>query len=324
MREYAVVILLVMAVLGSGCVEAGGREVKTYKVGILQMTEVLDITVAGFKDGMRDLGYVEGESIVYIYRNANSDVKKLRGHAREIVGEGVDLIFSLTTPATMAAVEASRDAGVPIVFTPVMEPVRSGLVNSLESPGGRITGVSPMVLASKQLEILLEVKPGIRTLGLISSFDHAVVIEQLREAAEKNNIILLEYKVRKVEDVPKAAEVIGSRVDAIYVPPDNIVTKDMDSVIAVAKREKIPLMVPLEGGVRRGALLTYSADYYELGVTASRMADKILRGTSPGDIPVEFPLRPRLIINLGTAKEIGLDISPELLYRAAEVVGEVG
>lgn len=324
MREYAAVIFLVMVVLGSGCIETGGREEKVYRVGILQMTEVLDISVAGFKDGMRDLGYEEGKNIVYIYRNANSDVKKLRGHAREIVGEGVDLIFSLTTSATMAAVEASKDTGVPIVFTPVMEPVRSGLVNSLENPGGRLTGVSPLVLASKQLEILLEVKPGIRTLGLISSFDHAGVIEQLREAADKNNIILLEYKVEKVEDVPKAAEVIGSRVDAIYVPPDNIVTKDMDSVIAVAKREKIPLMVPLEDGVRRGALLTYSADYYELGVTASRMADKILRGTNPGDIPVEFPLRPSLIINLGTAKEIGLDISPELLYRAAEVVEEVG
>lgn len=323
MRGYAVAAVLVLLVMGMGCLGGEEKEKKIYRVGILQMTEVLDVTVDGFKDGMKERGYEEGKNIVYVYRSAGGDVKKLHGYARDIVAEKVDLMFSLTTPATMAAVEASKADAVPIVFTPVMEPVRSGFVKSIENPGGRLTGVSPMVLASKQLEILLEVKPDIRTLGLISSFDHAAVIEQLREAAKNSNITLLEYKVEKAEDVPGAAEAIGPGVDAIYVPPDNVVTKDMGSIIAVARREKIPLMVPIEDGVRKGALLTYSADYYELGVTAARMADKILRGTYPGDVPVEFPRRPRLIINLDTAREIGLEVSPEVLYRATEVVGEV-
>jgi putative ABC transport system substrate-binding protein len=322
LRCWALVVIL-MAVFSMGCV-GGPKDEKVYRVGILQMTEVLDISVAGFKNGMREFGYEEDRNIVYIYRNANGDVEKLRLYAREMVEADVDLIFSLTTVATLAAAEATRDTQLPIVFTPVMEPVRSGLVKSIENPGGRITGVSPMVLASKQLEILLEAKPDIRTLGLISSFDHPVVVEQMREAARSRGIVLLERRVERLEEVPGAAEELAGKVDAIYVPPDNIVTKGIPILAAAAKKARVPLMVPLETGVREGALLTYSADYYELGVTAARMADQIFNGKRPGDIPVEFPLRPRLIINQDTAREIGLNISPELLHRATEIVGEVG
>lgn len=316
--------VMLMLILSTGCLWVSKEEEKVYRVGILQMTEVLDISVAGFKNGMRELGYEEDRNIVYIYRNANGDVKKLRTYAKEIVEDEVDLIFSLTTVATLAAAEVSRDTNLPIVFTPVMEPVRAGLVKSIENPGGRITGVSPLVLASKQLEILLELKPDIRTLGLLSSFDHPVVVEHMRKAAKSRGIVLREYRVERLEDVPRAAEELTEKVDAIYVPPDNIVTKDIASVAAAAKKGRIPLMVPLEKGVMEGALLTYSADYYELGVTAAHMADQILRGKNPGDIPVEFPLRPRLVINYETAREIGLSVSPELLQRAAEVVGEGG
>jgi putative ABC transport system substrate-binding protein len=314
-------LLLVILVLIPGCLGEEKKEEQPYRIGILQMTEVLDISVQGFKDGMKELGYAEGKSVVYDYRNANGDVQKLREHAQYFADEEVDLIFSLTTIATKVARDASNGTGIPIVFTPVMEPVRSGLVESIESPGGRITGVSAMVLASKQLEILLEAKPNIRTLGFISSFDHMGVIEQLREAARNNNITMVEYRVEKVSEVPLAAKAVSEKSDAIYVPPDNIVTKDMGSIIAAAKEEKIPLMVPLEIGVKKGAFLSYAADYYELGKTASQMTDKILKGTPPKDVPVEFPIRPKLVINLDTARAIGLEVPSELLYRANKVVG---
>lgn len=312
-------LTLLLVLLTTGCLMEEKKEVQPYRIAILQMTEVLDISVQGFKDGMGALGYEEGKNVVYDYRNANGDVGKLREHAKYFADEKFDLIFALTTIAAITARDASNDT--PIVFTPVMEPVRSGLVESIESPGGRVTGVSAMVLASKQLEVFLEAKPDIRTLGLISSFDHMSVVEQLRTAAKNSNIALKEYRVEKVEEIPQAAKAASVESDAIYVPPDNIVTKDMGSIIAAAKEKNIPVMVPLEAGVRMGALLSYAADYYELGKTASEMTDKILKGTHPKDIPVEFPIRPKLVINLDTAKALGLEVPQELLYRANEVVG---
>lgn len=314
-------LTLLLVLLSTGCLMEERKEAQPYRIAILQMTEVLDISVQGFKDGMRALGYEEGKNVVYDYRNANGDVGKLREHAKYFADEKFDLIFALTTIAAITARDASNGTDIPIVFTPVMEPVRSGLVESIESPGGRVTGVSAMVLASKQLEVLLEAKPDIRTLGLISSFDHMSVVEQLRTAARNSNIALIEYRVEKVEEIPRAAKAASEESDAIYVPPDNIVTKDMGSIIAAAKEKKIPVMVPLEAGVRMGALLSYAADYYELGKTASEMTDKILKGTHPKDIPVEFPIRPTLVINLDTARVLGLEVPQDMLYRANEVVG---
>jgi putative ABC transport system substrate-binding protein len=314
-RSVALVALLHILAIGTGA----GHPLKT--IGILQMTPVLDASVEAFKHRLAALGYREGETIRYVYRNANGSEQKVREYAEELVAMPVDMLFTLTTAATTAAKAATAQRKIPIVFTAVLYPKEAALVEQLEHPGGWITGTSPLVLASKQLEILTQAVPHLRTLGVVyTEGDHPVALERLAEAAQARQLALHKAAVRQATDVAAAVADLIKTVDALYIPPDNIVTTELAAIIRLTLAEKIPVMVPTESAVRQGALLSYIADYQELAGFAADMAQKILHGENPADIPVEYPVKPKLTINLHTSRAIGLNIPTPLLFLADEVI----
>ena len=313
--SVVLVVLLNVLAMGSGA----GHPLKT--IGILQMTPVLDASVEAFKHRLAALGYRQGETIQYVYRNANGSEQKAREYAEELVALPVDMLFTLTTAATTAAQAATAQSKIPIVFTAVLYPKEATLVEQLERPGGWITGTSPLVLASKQLEMLVQIVPHLRTLGVVyTEGDHPVALERLAQAAQARQLTLKKAAVRQATDVAAVVADLSKTVDALYIPPDNIVTTELAAIIRLTLADKIPVMVPTESAVRQGALLSYIADYQELARFSADMAHKILQGEKPADIPVEYPVKPKLTINLQTSRSIGLNIPTPLLFLADEVI----
>jgi putative ABC transport system substrate-binding protein len=300
----------------------GKQSLKAMKtIGILQMTPALDTSVAAFKQRLERLGYREGESVQYAYYNAYGSKTAISEAARNLAALPVDLIFTLTQGATEAAQAATVYRAIPIVFTAVLYPQEAGLVARVEHPGGWITGSSPLVLVSKQLEMLAKIVPHLRTLGVVyTDGDHHTVISQLFQAAQARQLLVKSATVESPAEVAQAVTALVPLVDALYIPPDNIVTTQMEMIIHTALGAKIPLMVPTELGVQLGALLSYAADYQELAVSAADMAHKVFQGEKPADIPVEYPIKPKLTVNLKTSRAIGLHISPTLIYLADAVI----
>jgi putative ABC transport system substrate-binding protein len=176
-------------------------------------------------------------------------------------------------------------------------------------------------LASKQLEVLAKFVPSLRTLGVVyTDGDHRAAMSQLFQAAHARQFVVKRATVERPEEVVQAVTTLVPMVDALYIPPDNIVTTQMETIVRMALDAKIPLMAPTEGGVKQGALLSYAADYQELAVFAADMAHKVFQGEKPADIPVEYPVKPKLTVNLKTSRAIGLHISPTLLYLADAVI----
>ena len=310
-----------LAVLLSAWAVASGTDKNVKTIGILQMTPVLDISVHAFKKRLTELGYREGETIHYIYRNAQGSMPKLRTYADEFVALNVDLIFTLTSPATTAAKAASQNQPIPIVFTAVMFPKESGFVDRIDRPGGWITGTSPLVLASKQLEVFAQAVPHLRSIGVVyTDGDHSEVITQLLQAIRDRKLAVQTAPIKYPADIPQAVARILPNVDALYIPADNIVTTQMTTIIQSTLHHKTPAMVPTEAGVKQGALISYIADYPELAAFSADMAHKIFQGEKPSDIPVEYPVNPKLTLNLKTSHSIGLKIPTQVVFLADEVI----
>jgi putative ABC transport system substrate-binding protein len=290
-------------------------------IGILQMTPALDNSVEAFKQRLEWLGYREGALVRHAYYNAFGSKTAINEAAKHLAALPVDLIFTLTTGATEAAQAATAYRAIPIVFTAVLYPQEAGLVERIERPGGWITGSSPLVLASKQLDMLAKIVPHLRTLGVIyTDGDHRAVMSQLFQAAQARQLLVKSATVERPEEVAQAVTALVPMVDALYIPPDNIVTTQMETIVHTALDAKIPLMAPTELGVKLGALLSYAADYQELAALAADMVHKVFQGEKPADIPVEYPVKPKLTVNLKTSRAIGLHLSPTLIYLADAVI----
>jgi putative ABC transport system substrate-binding protein len=319
-RGFISGVLVLVMVLGVSMTASGNTKAMK-KIGILQMTPVLDICVEAFKHRLHALGYREGETVQYVYRNAQGSLPKLRQYADELVAMRVDLLFTLTTPATAAAKAATNAQPIPIVFTAVMFPQEVGFVERIERPGGWITGTSPLVLATKQLEVLAQVIPSLRTLGVVyTDGDHSEVIEQLLQAIRARNLTVQTAPVRSAAEVADAVARLLPRIDALYIPADNIVTTQMATIIRTALQQQTPVMVPTESAVKEGALISYIADYPELAAFSAEMAHKILQGEKPAEVPVEYPVNPKLTLNLKTSRAIGLDVPTAVVFLADEVI----
>jgi putative tryptophan/tyrosine transport system substrate-binding protein len=300
----------------------GKQDIKAMKtIGILQMTPALDSSVEAFKQRLEWLGYREGESVQYVYRNAHGSKAAIGDAAKNLATLPVDLFFTLTTVATEAAKAATAHRAIPIVFTAVLYPQEAGLIERIEHPGGWITGSSPLVLASKQLEVFARFVPSLRTLGVVyTNDDHLAAISELFQAAQARQLVVKSVTVKRHEEVMQVVTALVPLVDALYIPPDNIVTTQMETIVHTALDAKIPLMAPTELGVKQGALLSYAADYQELAVFAADMAHKVFQGEKPAEMPVEYPVKPKLTVNLKTSRAIGLHISPTLIYLADAVI----
>jgi len=279
--------------------------------------------VAAFVQRLRELGRIEGRTITIEYRWAEGREERFAEIAAEFVRLKVDIIVTSGTPQVLAAKQAT--SVIPIVFATAGDPVASGLVASLARPGGNATGLSSLVadLAGKRLELLREVVPGLRRLAIMGNVGNPFTVLELGEVQAAARTLGLEVdtlEIRGAQDIASAFEALKGRADALYVCIDALANANRIRINIRAVGARLPTMHGSRDYVEAGGLMSYGPNYPDLFRHSADYVDKILRGAKPGDLPVEQPTKFDLVINLTTAKALGLDVPPTLLARADEVI----
>jgi putative tryptophan/tyrosine transport system substrate-binding protein len=273
---------------------------------------------------LRELGWIEGQNIAVQYRWAEGRTDRFAPIVAEFVAFNADVIVTAGTAATLAAKRAT--SAIPVVFATAGDPVATGLVASLSRPGGNVTGLSNQAhdLAAKRMELLREVLPGLERLAIMANVGSPLATLQMAEATETAGKLKLRttaLKISKGDDIARAFdEAISNRADALYVVNEPLVFNHRQQIAALALSARLPTMHDIREHVQAGGLISYGPNFPDLYRRAATHVDKILRGTKPADIPVEQPTKFDLIVNLKTAKALGLDISPTLLARADEEI----
>jgi len=285
-----------------------------------QLLEVHDGIVAGLKQ----LGYVEGKDIQIDFKSAQGNFGTAQQIVRQFVGDRPDVIVPITTQTSQATAAATKD--IPIVFTTVTDPIAAKLVSKLDKPGGNISGVSDPVPIKQMMTMIKEFVPGLKKLGLVydpSLPNSVVTVKQIKEVATTMGFTTVESAAMGLNNVPTAGQALVGKVDAIFVPNDTTVYAVFESLVKVAQDGKVPLFTAERRSVQRGAIATIGLDFVRMGIVTAGMIDKVLKGTKPGDLDVidmaEQPGALSLYINKGAAEKMGVEISPELLKKAAEV-----
>jgi putative ABC transport system substrate-binding protein len=279
--------------------------------------------VAAFVQRLRELGWIEGRTIAIEYRWGEGRNERFAEIAAEFVRRKVDVIVTSSTAAVVTAKQAT--SVIPIVFAAAGDPVGTGLVASLARPGGNVTGLSIQQtdVAAKRLELLREVVPGFGRLAILANVGSPSVVLDMREVEATARTLGLEVttlEIRRGEDIAPAFEALKGRADALYVCIDPLVGTHRIRINTLALAARLPTMHSSREFVEAGGLMSYGANVPDLFRFAADYVDKILRGAKPGDIPVEQPRKFDLIINLTTAKALGLTIPEAFLLRANEVL----
>ena len=298
------------------------------RIGVLSLTSPSDRPplLDAFRQGLRELGWVEGQNIVIDYRYAEGRVDRLPDLAAELVRLKVDLIVaSAGTQAATAAKNATET--IPIVMIYVRDPVGTGLIASLARPGGNVTGVSGsagLEIVAKQLELLKETVPKIRRVAILSNpanAYHQLAIREVNVAARSLGVQLQLLEARGPNEFDGAfAAMATERVGALLVLSDAIFNSHRTRLADLAARSRLPAAYGVRESVEAGGLMSYGPSFLDLFRRSAAYVDKILKGAKPGDLPVEQPTKIELVINLKTAKALGLTIPPSLLQRADQVI----
>jgi ABC-type uncharacterized transport system substrate-binding protein len=277
-----------------------------------------------FRQGLNELGYTEGKNIVIEYRYAEGKFDRLPDLAAELVGLKLDVIVAAPTPSVLAAKKAS--ATTPIVFASVVDPVASGLVASLARPGGNITGLTILgpELSGKRLELLKEVLPNVtRVAALWNSANPAqeLIWKEMQAAAQELRLQLQSLEVRSANDFDIAFEAaLRERAQALIPSGEPLINTQLKRIVEFAAKNRLPAMYAGPEVVDAGGLMSYAPNYTDQYRRAAIYVDKILKGAKPADLPVEQPTKFEFVINLKTAKQIGLTIPPNVLARADKVI----
>ena len=325
MRMVNSLLLAIMLLLGgtAGPLHAAqGKAKKMITIGVSQIVEhpALDADRQGFIDSLKDHGYVEGKNVTYDIKIAQGNMATANSIAQTLVGEKVDLILSIATPTSQACANATKT--IPIVFSAVTDPVSAGLVKSLEHPGGNITGTHDRSPVARQLDLIRQVVPHFKRLGVIYNAgedNSRASVRQIKEVAAKQHVQVVEATAANSSAVYMAAQSLVGRVDAVQIPTDNTVVSAFESVVKVCEDNHIPLFAADVDSVPRGAIAALAMDYYRLGRQTGDMAYRILQGAKPGDMPVETLHNLKLEVNKEAAKKMGVTLPPELLAKADKV-----
>lgn len=296
---------------------------KVFKIGISQFVEhpALDAARQGFIDGLKEAGFEEGKNIEIILENAQADFPTTQTIANDLVSQNVDLILAIATPSAQSAANATKD--IPILITAVTDPVAAGLAKSLEKPGTNVTGTTDMNPVKEQIELLKEILPDAKSVGIIYNAaepNSVIQVEIAKKAAEDLGLKVLEATVANSSEVNQAMQSLVGRVDAVYTPTDNTVASAISAIIKVANDAKIPVIGAESGHVEGGALASLGIDYYLLGKQTGHVAARVLNGENPADIPIEGSKDLNLIINKKSAEVLNLALSESLLSRADEII----
>ena len=296
------------------------RPSKVPRIGIIDDGPIWD----PFRQALRETGYVEGRTVAFEYRRADGDPRRLLQAATDLVRLPADVIMTYGTPASRAAKAATST--IPIVMVLIGDPVRAGLVQSLARPGGNITGNSIISsdLGPKRLQLVKEIIPSAVRVALLWNPDNVssgVILEQMRDAAPSLGIAFTAVEARSKDAFAAAFAILArDRPDAVMLTSDPIHHSQMPRIIDFLAQNRLPGMFQTREDAEAGGLMSYGAVYPELMRQGAFFVQKILQGTKPGDIPVQTPQRFELVINLKTAKAIGVTISEQVVLRADAVI----
>lgn len=295
------------------------------RVGVLLVAWTpADKMVQAFRSGLQDAGYVEGRDVVLEWRTANGDYQRVSSLAAELVRLGVDVIVTDSTPATRAVKQATST--IPIVMATVGDPVGSGIVASLAHPGGNVTGLSLIMtdLAAKRLELLKELLPGLRRVGVVwdpNVIWHKGALDELSSAARSLSLDVKAFRVGRRDEFSAAFSAMRhSHVQAVYVLESAFYVANKATLLKVAFEARLPVIYGEKAVAEEGALMSYAANFEDMWRRSAGYVDKVLKGVRPADLPIEQPSALVLVINMKTAKVLGISVPESLLQRADELI----
>ncbi len=318
--KLAATALAATSLMLSGCADTGGASDAEFKIGIIQLVQhpALDAATEGFQTAFETAG-IEAEFDV---QNANGEQATAATIASSFASDAdIDLVLAVATPAAQSAASAITD--VPVLFTAVTDPVEADLVESLEAPGMNITGTTDLNPVADQIELIKQIKPDVKSVGVVYSsgeVNSKVQVDLATEAAKKAGLKLETATVTNVGEIPTALDSLGD-VDALYLPTDNTVISGLDAVLNYSDQKKIPVVSGDTDSVTGGATGTVGLNYNKLGEQTGEMAIRILKeNADPASMPVESQSTFDLTLNKKAASNIGIELPKELLDEAVEVI----
>lgn len=320
MRKLALCMVLVLALMLVGCANDGQTtQEEQIRLGIIQLVEhpALDAAREGFLEVLEENGYVDGENLIVDYQNAQNDQANLQTIARKFVQDNCDLVLAIATPAAMTMANETSD--IPILITAVTDPVSAKLVNSMEKPGTNVTGTSDMNPIRDQLQLIKDLAPDTKKVGMIynsSEINSKVQADMADEIAPELGLELVKVTVTASSEVMQAAQSLVGRVDAIYLPTDNMVITSLSAIMKVAEENKLPVVVGEIDALKNGGLATIGIEYHQLGRTTGEMAIEVINGKNPAEMAIKTQPGSDIVISKKAAERIGLEIPSELQAKA--------
>ena len=324
MKKIVRLVAIIAALVGCGASAEAQQAKKMARIGVLRPGSPGDPMVESFRQGLRDLGYVEGQNIAVEYRWAEEKLERLSDLAAELVRLKVEVMLAGSTPSVRAAQKATKTT--PIVMAAGIDPVEAGVIQSFARPGGNVTGLTIMSpeLSGKRLELLKETIPGISRVAVLWISTNPVTAPQMRETKAAAQALGLELQPLDVRD-PKQFDsafqaATRDRAGALMVLQEAVTFRHRTRIVGLAARSRLPVMYGFGEFVKVGGLMAYGASNHDNFRRAAVYVDKILKGAKPADLPVEQPTSFELAINLKAAQALGLMIPPTLLLQADEVI----
>jgi ABC-type uncharacterized transport system substrate-binding protein len=325
-RRESILAVVALGAVAGPIASFAQQQGKVWRVGFLTLNSASLSSTAtdAFLKGMRELGYVEGKNLAVEWRFADGKAERLPGMAAELVHFKVDVIVAVASPAIGASQKAT--ATIPIVMASTGDPVASGFVRNLARPGGNITGFSNMggELGAKLLDLLLVVVPKLSRVGLLvspTSTTYRAILENVQDAAQKAAVTTLVVEASSPQEIENAFSIlVRESVGAVIVGAAPFFTLQKRQIAELALKYRMPSIFGNRAIVEAGGLISYGQHFADNYYRAATYVDKILKGAKPGDLPVEQPVSFELVVNLKTAKAIGVEIPQSILLRADEVI----
>ena len=294
------------------------KKTSQIKIGVLQLIEhnALDSAYKGFVDGLKEAGYEDGKNIIIDYQNAQGEQANCITIGQKFINDKSDLILAIATPAAQAIANMTKD--IPILITAVTDPADSKLVADNNAPGGNVTGTSDLTPVEAQIELLKEIIPNVKTVGLLYCSSEQNSVFQINIAKKKLDAMGIKYidiAISNLNEIQQVIQNVIGKVEAIYTPTDNMIANGMATVALMTEPAKLPVICGVGGMTMLGGTATYGINYYELGKLTSTQAVSILKGDKKtSEMPIEYLQKFDLVVNTNMIESIGLTI-PESLYN---------
>ncbi len=323
-KVLSLMMVTTLSLMGVGCQNTASESGKTvstgdaqnYKIGVIQLVEhaALDAAYKGFVDGLKEAGFEDGKNITIDYQNAQGDQSNCQTIANKLINDQNNLILAIATPAAQAVANTTKD--IPILVTAVTDPAAAKLVASNEAPGGNVSGTSDLTPVKEQIGLITQLVPNVKKVGLLycsSEANSKFQIEIAKKELEALGLEGVEATVSNSNEIQQVTQSLVGKVEAIYIPTDNMLAAGMATVAQVTTPSKLPVVVGEEGMVTNGGTATYGINYYNLGKLTAAQAVAILKdGKKTAEMPIEYASECTLVVNEEALKAMGIELPQEL------------